>query len=263
MTRILYTSRPPGAQSLQDRSRLRIEEENERMTKTIALAVATLAPLAALADASTWKMDPAHSHASFTVRHLAISNVRGEFRKMDGVVKLDEDDVTRSSVEATIDAASIDTRQPKRDDDLRSANFFDVQKYPTITFKSTKVEKGGAGKLRVTGDLTMHGTTKPVVLDVEGPTDAIKDAQGNARRGIFATTTINRREFGLDFNSMVEAVPVAGDEIKIEIAGELVKQPGDPAAQSKAEDLPPGEGKKAPKAKPAAADKSGSAAPEW
>lgn len=233
------------------------------MRKTIALAVAALAPLAALADTTAWKMDPAHSHASFTVRHLAISNVRGEFTKMEGLVKLDENDVTRSSVEATIDATSVDTRQPKRDADLRSENFFDVQKYPTITFKSTKVEKGGAGKLKVTGDLTMHGTTRPVTLDVEGPTDAIKDAQGNARRGIFATTKLNRREFGLNFNSMVEAAPVAGDEIQIEIAAELVKQPGDPAAQARSEDLPPGAGKKAVEAQPAAAEKAESAAPEW
>jgi polyisoprenoid-binding protein YceI len=222
------------------------------MRKVIALAVAALAPLAAYAEVSTWKMDPAHSHAAFTVRHLVISNVRGEFGKMTGTITLDEEDVTKSSVEATIDATTIDTREPNRDADLRSANFFDVEKYPTITFKSTKVEKDGDGKLKVTGDLTMHGTTKPVVLDVEGPTDAIKDMQGNARRGIHATTKLNRREFGLNWNKVVEAGPVVGDEVQIEIAAELVKQPGDVAAQAKAEDRPSGAAKKDDgKAKPA------------
>jgi polyisoprenoid-binding protein YceI len=222
------------------------------MRRVIALAVAALAPLTAYAEVSTWKMDPTHSHAAFTVRHLVISNVRGEFGKMTGTVTLDEEDVTKSSVEATIDATTIDTREPKRDADLRSANFFDVEKYPTITFKSTKVEKDGDGKLKVTGDLTMHGTTKPVVLDVEGPTDAIKDMQGNARRGLHATTKLNRRDFGLNWNKVVEAGPVVGDEVQIEIAAELVKQPGDVAAQAKAEDRPSGAAKKdAAKAKPA------------
>lgn len=200
-----------------------------------AFAVSVLAPAAAGAETTTWKLDPMHSHASFSIRHLAISNVRGEFQKMSGTVALDEQDPTRSSVEATIDATSIDTRQPNRDADLKSANFFDVEKHPTITFKSTKVENAGDGKLKVTGDLTMKGTTKPVVLDVEGPTPAIKDAQGAQRRGLLATTKINRKDFGLTWNKMVEAAPVAGDEVAIEISAEMVQQPASPAAQAKAE----------------------------
>ncbi|HET7754101.1 MAG TPA: YceI family protein [Anaeromyxobacteraceae bacterium] len=228
------------------------------MRKMIALAIAALAPVAAFAQVSEWKIDPNHSHASFSIRHLGISNVRGEFQKLSGTVKLDEKDVAKSSVEATIDATSIDTRQPQRDADLRSANFFDVEKYPTITFKSTKVEKTGDGKLAVTGDLTMHGTTKPVVLQVEGPTAAIKDAQGNARRGISATTKINRREFGLNFSAMVEAGPVVGDEAQIELAAELVKEPGDVTAQGKAEDKAAGA---APKAESKAEPKAAKAKP--
>jgi polyisoprenoid-binding protein YceI len=181
----------------------------------------TLVPFAALAAPTTWTIDPAHSQASFAVRHMVISTVRGEFQKLGGSVQLDEADLTRSSVEATIDAASVDTRIAARDNDLRSPNFFDVAKYPNITFKSTKVEKAGEGKLKVTGDLTIHGVTRPVVLDVEGPTAAIKDGKG-LRRGLTARTTINRQDYGLRWNKAVEAGPIAGDEVKIEIDAEVV-----------------------------------------
>jgi len=118
----------------------------------------------------------------------------------------------------------IDTREPQRDGHLKSPDFFDAAKYPTITFKSTKVEKAGQGKLKVTGNLTIKGTTRPVVLDVEGPGAPVKDMQGNARRGLTATTTINRFDYGLEWNKLVEAGPVVGKEIKIEIEAELVKQ---------------------------------------
>jgi polyisoprenoid-binding protein YceI len=198
------------------------------MLVTLALA---LAPVLALGEPSTWNLDPTHAHATFTVRHLVISNVRGEFKKISGVVKLDDKDLSRSSVEATLDAASVDTRVQKRDEDLRSANFFDVAKYPTITFKSTKVEKAGEGKLKVTGDLTMHGVTKPVVLDVAGPTAEIKDPWGNTRRGFAATTKLNRKDWGLMYNKAIEAGPVVGDEIAIEIEAELVKQGDKQAAK--------------------------------
>jgi polyisoprenoid-binding protein YceI len=194
------------------------------MRRVVAALVAAAAPALGLAQASTWNLDPAHTHASFTIRHMVITNVRGEFRKLTGSVKLDEKDVTKSSVEATLDTASIDTRVGDRDNHLRSPDFFDAAKYPTITFKSTKVKQAGQGKLEVTGDLTMHGVTKPVVLEVEGPTAAIKDPYGNTRRGIAASTTLNRRDFGLVWGKMVEAGPVVGDEVKIEIEAELIKQ---------------------------------------
>lgn len=192
--------------------------------KRLALAALALVALPALAQTSTWNVDPSHTHAAFTVRHLVISNVRGEFGKTTGTLTLDEGDVTRSKVEATIDVASVNTREPKRDEHLKSPDFFDVAKFPTMTFKSTKVEKAGAGKLKVTGDLTLRGVTKPVVLDVEGPTAEIKDPRGNARRGVSATATINRKDFGVAWSKLIEAGPVVGDEVKIEIEAELVKQ---------------------------------------
>ncbi len=200
------------------------------MKRFLALFLAA-APLAALAQQTSWNVDPAHSNASFTIRHLVISNVRGEFQKIAGAVKLDEKDVTKSTVEATIEAASIDTRVPDRDKHLKSPDFFDVEKYPTITFKSSKVESAGQGKLKVTGDLTMHGVTKSVVLAVDGPSGEIKDPWGNTRRGLFASTTINRRDWGLTWGKMVEAGPVVGDDVKIEIEAELIKQVAGKTAQ--------------------------------
>jgi len=193
------------------------------MKRLLAVLLALAAPVAGLAQ-STWNLDPAHSHASFTIRHLVISNVRGDFQKLSGSVKLDEKDVTKSSVEATLETASIDTRVADRDTHLRSPDFFDVAKYPVITFKSTKVEKAGPGKLKVTGDLTMKGVTKQVTLAVDGPTAEVKDPWGNTRRGLAASTTLDRRDFGLTWGKVIEAGPVVGDEVKIEIEGELIKQ---------------------------------------
>jgi len=189
-------------------------------------AVATtlaLAPALALAEAATWSIDPAHTMSGFSVRHLVIATVKGEFGKTTGAVKLDDADITRSSVEATIDATTVNTRIADRDKDLRSPNFFDVEKFPTIAFKSTRVEKDGDG-LKVTGDLTMKGVTKAVVLAVTGPTPPIKDPWGNTRRGLHARTKLSRKEFGLLWNAMVEAGPVVGDEVQVEIDAELVKQ---------------------------------------
>jgi polyisoprenoid-binding protein YceI len=187
------------------------------------LALALMAPALALAQTSTWNFDSSHTHASFTVRHLVISNVRGEFGKTTGMVMLDEKDITKSKVNATIDVGSIDTREPKRDEHLRSPDFFDAAKYPTITFTSTKVEKAGDG-LKVTGNLTMKGVTKPVVLDVEGPTGEIKDPWGNTRRGLSASATINRQDWGVSWGKIIEAGPVVGDTVKIEIEAELLKE---------------------------------------
>jgi polyisoprenoid-binding protein YceI len=189
----------------------------------ILLGIALL-PLAARAAGTTWTIDPNHTQSMFTVRHMVVSNVRGQFEKTTGTVTLDDQDVTRSKVEATIDASSVNTRVEARDKDLKSPNFFDVAQYPTITFKSTKVEKAGDGSLKVTGDLTIHGTTKPVVLDVDSPASVVKDPGGNTRRGFAATTTINRQDYGLHWNKAVEAGPIVGDEVKIEIEGELILQ---------------------------------------
>src|SRR6266436_2861656 len=133
------------------------------------VSVSTIAgalSLSANAATSTWQIDPNHSAAQFAVRHLAISTVRGAFTKVNGTVQLDDKDISKSSVDVTIDADSVDTRVPNRDKDLRSDHFFDVEKYPTLTFKSTRVEQVEAGKLKVTGDLTIHGVTKQAVLDV-------------------------------------------------------------------------------------------------
>ncbi len=198
-----------------------------RAIRLLALATA-LAPAASLG--ASYDIDPAHSHASFTVKHLVISNVRGEFGKTTGKVSLDEQDLTRSSVEATIDATTIDTRVPDRDNHLKSPDFFDVAKYPTITFRSTMVEPAGQGHYKVLGNLTIKGTTKPVVLEVEGPTPAIKGMKGETRRAAEATTRINRKDFGLNWSKMVEAGPVVGDDVRIELSVEMVKAAQQPKA---------------------------------
>src|SRR5512133_644006 len=196
------------------------------MKRLLSLFLAVAAPAAGFADVSTWNLDPAHSQASFTIRHLVISNVRGEFQKFSGAVQLDDKDLSKSSVDVTIQAASIDTGNPDRDKHLRSPDFFDAEKFPTIAFKSTKVEKAGDGKLHVTGNLTMKGVTKPVVLAVDGPTGEIKDPKGNLRRGLSAFTTINRKDWGLNWSKTVEAGPVVGDDVKIHIEAELIQQAG-------------------------------------
>lgn len=172
------------------------------------------------ARADAWEIDGTHSAAHFSVRHMMVSNVRGDFGKVVGTLNLDEKDATKSTVEATIDASTINTREPKRDAHLKSGDFFDVAKFPTITFKSKKVEAAAAGKLKVTGDLTMHGVTKSVVLDVDGPGPAV-----NNKRGATATTKLNRKDFGLGWNKVLEAGGVAvGDEVSVEIDLELNKK---------------------------------------
>ena len=178
-----------------------------------------------LAQVSTWEIDSAHSGAHFSVRHMMITNVRGEFRKLTGIVILDEQDPGKSSVDATIDATTVDTGHEKRDSDLRGAEFFDVAKYPTIGFKSKSVTRVSEGRFKVTGDLTMHGVTKSVVLDVEGFTAQVKDQRGNIKTGASATTKISRSEFGLTWNRLVETGGVAvSDEVAIVIDLELVKK---------------------------------------
>ena len=190
----------------------------------IASAIALLASLSALAQTSTWNIDPAHSTAQFTVRHLAISNVTGSFTKVTGSILLNDKDITQSRVAASIDVSSVDTRVEARNKDLKSPNFFDVEKYPTIEFKSKRIASGG-GKLQVIGDLTIHGTTREVTLDVDGPTPELSDPWGNSRRGISATTTINRRDFNLTYNNLLKTgEAVVGDNVKIQIDAEMVKK---------------------------------------
>lgn len=193
-----------------------------------SLPAAVLAVVAfqipALARAANYDIDTAHSSAGFAVRHLAVSNVRGEFAKVTGVVEYDAKDLSKTRVEATLDAASVTTRDPKRDEHLKSADFFDVAQYPVITFKSTKVEKASQG-LKVKGDLTLHGVTRPVVLDVQGPTPEVKDPWGNVRAGASATAKINRKDFGMSFNKTLDSGGlVVGDEVAITIDVELVKK---------------------------------------
>ncbi len=193
-----------------------------RLISATALAAALSLPAAAT---STWQIDPNHSAAQFAVRHLAISTVRGAFTKVSGTVQLDDKDISKSTVDVTIYAASVDTRVPDRDKDLRSDHFFDVEKYPTLSFKSTKVEQVEAGKLKVTGDLTIHGVTKQVVLEVEGPTTPVKDPWGNQRAAANATTKINRQDFGVKWNAKMDNGGwVVGDDVAITIDVELVQK---------------------------------------
>ena len=192
----------------------------------IAGVAALVFALPAAVSAGTWKLDPAHTGVHFKVRHLMVSNVRGEFEKVSGKIVYDEQDISRSSAEITIDAASINTRVAKRDDHLKSADFLDVANHPHLVFRSTKVEKAGAGKLRMTGDLTIRGVTREVVLEIEGPTAEIQDPQGNTRVGGSASTKINRSDFGLTWNQVIETGGVVvGKEVEVIIDIEIVREP--------------------------------------
>jgi polyisoprenoid-binding protein YceI len=188
--------------------------------KSLAVAgIAALLAATACATAGTYQIDPNHSTAQFVVRHLGISNVQGDFTKVSGTVVLDDQDISKSTVTATIDVSSVDTRVQARDNDLKSANFFDVAKYPTMTFASTKIWSTGNGAAKITGNLTIHGVTKEVTFDVSGPTAAI-NAMGGMRRGVEATTKISRKDFGITADA-----GLIGDEISITIDAEMV-QPG-------------------------------------
>ena len=206
----------------------RLEELHlKRSTIKILLAAAISLGIPALAHADTWQIDPAHTNVEFTVRHMMISNVKGSFEKVSGTVTVAGEGPTTATLDATIDAASINTRVPKRDEDLKGPNFLDVAKFPTITFKSTKIEQAGTAKWKVTGNLTLHGVTKEVVLDVDGPTAPIKDPFGNTRAGASATNKIDRRDFGLTFNKALETGGVlVGDEVAISIDVEALKKTG-------------------------------------
>jgi polyisoprenoid-binding protein YceI len=174
--------------------------------------------------ASTWKIDPVHSVAEFKVKHMMISNVKGQFTAVTGAVTLDESDITASQVEATIDAASINTRDAQRDGHLKSADFFDVERFPTLTFRSTRVTRASDGELSVVGDLTIHGVTRQAVFSVEGPTPPAKDPWGNTRIGLSATTKINRKDFGLTWNAALETGGIlVGEDVTITLDVQFVK----------------------------------------
>jgi polyisoprenoid-binding protein YceI len=191
---------------------------------TLFLGACVLTATFSAAQSTTWTIDPNHSTAQFTVRHLAISNVSGNFTKVTGTVVLNDKELTQSQVTATIDASSVDTRVLDRDKDLRSPNFLDVEKYPTLEFKSKRIVNSG-GKLQMIGDLTLHGTTREVTLDVDGPTPELSDPWGNVRRGFSATTTINRKDYGVVWNNTLKTgEAVVGDNVKIQIDVEIMRK---------------------------------------
>lgn len=174
--------------------------------------------------ATTWQIDTAHSSASFSIKHMMIAKVHGGFEKLSGTLQLDSSDITKSSVQASIEAASINTREPQRDAHLKSADFFDVEKFPTLDFKSTKVEQDG-DELKVTGQLTIHGVSKEVVFQVDGPSQEMKDPYGNIKIGISATTKIKRKDFGLGWNAALEAGGVlVGDEVALSLDIQFAKK---------------------------------------
>jgi len=198
------------------------EEPMHRSARRIATWTTAALLAASPAAASVWELDPSHSAAQFSVTHMMVSTVRGQFSNVQGTVELDDANAANVKVDATIDATTIDTREPKRDGHLKSPDFFDVAKYPTITFKSKKSQKAGEGAYKVTGDLTIHGVTKEVVLDVSG----VKAV--GTRMGAVATTKVNRKDYGLLWNKALEAGGVVvGDDVDITIDIELVKKPAD------------------------------------
>jgi polyisoprenoid-binding protein YceI len=173
---------------------------------------------------TTWNIDPVHSHAEFKVRHMMVSNVKGQFTSVKGQLILDEADLLNSRIEASIDANSINTREPQRDAHLKSPDFLDAEKFPTLTFKSSHVSRVDEGELAVDGELTIHGVTRKVVFEVEGPTPPAKDPWGGTRLGLTATTKINRKDFGLTWNAALETGGImVGEEVTITLEVELVK----------------------------------------
>jgi polyisoprenoid-binding protein YceI len=211
---------------------------NRLLSVVSGTALLSLLAVPLVARASTWEVDSAHSSAQFSVRHLMVSNVRGEFGKVAGTVNLNDTDPTKSTVEVEIDATSVNTREPKRDEHLRSPDFFDVAKFPKITFKSTQISKVTEGKYSLVGNLTIHGVTKPVTLTTELSPE-IKDPWGNVKRGGTATTTINRKDFGLTWNKALEAGGVVvGDAVNIVVDVELARKGDKPEGPAGAKPAP-------------------------
>ena len=173
---------------------------------------------------TTWNIDPAHTVAEFKVKHMMISNVKGHFAKVTGTLTLDRSDLTQSKVTASIDAASLETRDAQRDAHVKSADFLDVEKFPTLSFSSTRISIVGVGELSVEGDLTIRGVTQKAVFNVEGPTPATKDPWGNTRVGISATTKINRKDYGLTYNAALETGGILiGEQVTITLDVEFIQ----------------------------------------
>jgi len=194
---------------------------------TLAAAVAALS-LPALARAATYDIDPVHSAVSFKVKHLMVSSVRGSFRKFSGTIDFDAKKPETAAIAASIDASSIDTGNADRDGHLKSPDFFDVAKFPTLDFKATKLKAAGKGKFKLSGDLTLHGVTKPVTLDVEGLGAEVTDPWGNVKIGASAVTKLSRKEFGLTWSKALETGGVVvGDEVEISLDIEAVKHKSD------------------------------------
>lgn len=193
------------------------------------LVLALLVAAGASAQAEPWAIDRGHSAASFSVRHLGVSTVRGTFTNITGTILIDDKNIANSSVDVAIDATTVNTQNERRDLHLKSADFFDVEKYAVMTFKSKKVESAGAGRLRVTGDFTLHGMTKEIVLEVENLTPATAMPRGGPKRGASATTKINRRDFGLVWGTVTEGIAQVSDDVNIIIDLELAKPRPQPA----------------------------------
>jgi polyisoprenoid-binding protein YceI len=173
---------------------------------------------------TTWNLDPAHSVAEFKVKHMMISNVKGQFAKVTGKLTLDESDLANSRVEALIEAASLETRDAQRDAHLKSPDFFDAEKFPTLAFKSSRISIVRDGELAVEGDLTIRGVTRKATFSVEGPTPPAKDPWGNTRVAVSATTKINRKDFGLTWNAALETGGIlVGDEVTITLDAQFIK----------------------------------------
>jgi polyisoprenoid-binding protein YceI len=197
---------------------------NRSIVITAVFGLATTVSPMLRGEPVTWRIDPAHSSAQFSVRHMMISTVRGQFGGVKGTVVYDPKNPAASTAEATIDVTTLNTGQAKRDSDLRGAEFFDIKHYPEMKFKSKSVEVAGPDKLRVTGDLTINAITRPVVLDVDGPTPPIRDTQGREKIGVTGTTKISRKDFGILYNPVMESGGVAvSDEVSIELELELFK----------------------------------------
>lgn len=200
--------------------RIRISSAVGLLSAAVALGLA--GPQAP--QENVWRIDPNHSAANFSVRHLMFSTIRGQFYGITGLVHYDPNHVTEASVEASIDCKTLSTGVAKRDDQMKGPDFFDTKKYPSMKFKSKRVQKAGQDKLSITGDLTINATTHEVVLDVEGPSPTIKDAQGRVKIGLNAATKINRKDYGIVWNEVLDNGGLAvGDEVAITLDIELLK----------------------------------------
>jgi polyisoprenoid-binding protein YceI len=197
---------------------------NRLINTAIVIGLAAVASPALRAQAVSWRIDPLHSSAQFSVRHMMISTVRGQLGGVRGTVLIDPKNPAASTVEATIDCSTVNTGEAKRDADLKTAEFFDVKRYPVMKFKSRQVDAAGPGKLKISGDLTINAITRPVVLDVDGPTAPIRDTQGREKVGVSGLAKISRKEFGILYNPIMEAGGVAvSDEVSITLDIELIR----------------------------------------